>query len=143
MKRTILTLAALTALAAAAPAASATDAATPAAVPAPQFQFRLTMRDGDAAPTHPTLTALAGETATVMIANDSYSMRITATSDAQGKVALVSQIAAWTPRGIENYADNVELVANGEPGMVAFRRTDPATGASSDVRIEISVRPLD
>lgn len=92
--------------------------------------------------TEPRLTARAGEPATVMIGNDSYTLRIVATTDAERRVTVASEASVWTPAGLRFVQDRVSLTADGETGSFAFPATDPATGASRDARVEFSVVPL-
>jgi hypothetical protein len=127
----------LTVAAFAAIAASATQAATGAA----NYDVSVRMQDGDKPATNPRLLTRAGEPATFVIANDSYSLRMTATTDAEGHVTLASQVSSWSPHGLANDAHNLRLEADGEAGMLSFPHTDPATGAVSQLRLDVSVRP--
>jgi hypothetical protein len=128
----------LFALASAAILAAPASALTPA--PA-QYDVRLIVRDGDAAPTTPRLLVDAGRPATFVVANQSYSMRVTATPDARGRVSLDSLVSSWTPQGLHNDSSTVTIDADGEPRTILFPHTDPGTGATRQMRIEVSVRP--
>ena len=104
--------------------AAALPLASAAAVPGgTQYDLRFTMRVGDAAPTHPRLLVLEGATATVMIADQGYSLHLTATPDAARNVAVVAHASTWTPQGV-----------------LTFRGTDPASGAGRDISIAFSAR---
>ena len=85
--------------------------------------------------------ARAGEPATVMLGNDSYTLRIVTTTDAERRVDVDAEVSFWTPTGLRYTRDEVGLTANGETGTFAFPATDPATGETRDVRIEFSVVP--
>jgi hypothetical protein len=123
--------------------AGAALAPVAAAAPAEQvYQVSMRMRTGDAAPVTPALTARQGEPATFAIANDSYNLRLTATADANDNVAIASLVSSWTTRGLVNRDQQLSIRANGEPATLLFDVTDPATGATSPVRIEVSVRPV-
>lgn len=128
-------------------AAIAASALTPVATAAPaapaarDYQVSMRMRTGDAAPVTPTLRARAGAPATFVIANDSYNLRLTATPDANDNVAIASLVSSWTARGLINRDQQLRVRANGEPATVTFEFTDPATGATTPVRIEVSVQP--
>src|SRR4051794_31217946 len=121
MTRTYLL--ALTAAAACAATASMAAAATGAA----QYDVSVRMQDGDRPATNPRLVTSAGQAATFEIANDSYSLRMTATPDAEGHVTLASSLSSWTPRGLTNDAQTVRLAADGEARMLSFPHVDPAT----------------
>jgi hypothetical protein len=114
--------------------------ALPAATPAKQYHVSVRMQDGDRPATNPRLLTNAGRSATFVIANDSYSLRMTVTPDADGHVSLASQISSWTPHGLANDAQTLRLEADGEPGILSFARTDPATGAERRLRLDIRVR---
>ncbi|MEA3031707.1 MAG: hypothetical protein QOG13_3032 [Sphingomonadales bacterium] len=117
-------------------------APAPAATPAPaQYDVRLIVRDGDAAPTTPRLLVDAGRPATFVVANQSYSMRVTATPDTGGRVLLDSMISSWTPDGLHNDASTITVDANGELSTILFPHTDPGTGATRQMRVDVSVRP--
>ena len=122
-------------------AATALPAATPAAPAATRYDVSVRMQDGDAPATNPRLLTEAGRTATFEVANDSYSLRMTATPDAGGHVALASSLSSWTPHGLANDARNLRMEADGEAGTLSFSHTDPATGAVRPLRLEIRVRP--
>jgi hypothetical protein len=128
----------LFALASAASLAAPASAVTPA--PA-RYDVQLIVRDGEAAPTTPRLLVDAGRPATFVVANQSYSMRVTATPGAGGRVSLDSLISSWTPQGLHNDSSTVTLDADGEPRTILFPHTDPGTGAMRQMRIEVSVRP--
>jgi hypothetical protein len=114
-----------------------------AAVPGgAQYDLRFTMRVGDAAPTHPRLRVLEGETATVMIANEGYSLHLTAVPDISRNVAVAAHVSTWTPQGLANQDGHASVAANGESGTLTFRGTDPATGSGRDISITFSARPL-
>ena len=121
-------------------AAAPALAATPAA-PA-QYDVRLIMRDGDAAPTRPRLLVNAGRPATFMFANQSYSMRLVATPAADGRVSLASEISTWTAEGMHHDGSTVTIDANGAPSTILFPHTDPGTGAVRRMQVEVSVRPV-
>jgi hypothetical protein len=127
--------------AAAACAATASLAATPAATGAVQYDVSVRMQDGDRPATNPRLVTGAGQAATFEIANESYSLRMTATPDADGHVTLASSLSSWTPRGLTNDAQTVRLEADGEARMLSFPHVDPATGATSRIRLDVRVRP--
>jgi hypothetical protein len=122
-------------------AATALPAATPATAGAAQYDVSVRMQDGDRPATNPRLLALAGHAATFMIANDSYSLRMTATPDADGHVAVAYEVLSWTAHGLNSDARELRLEADGEPGMLSFPHTDPATGAVSQIRLDVRVRP--
>jgi len=132
-----------TALAATAAAAAAAGTPAPLATPAAaEYVIDFVARDGDSAPVTPRLTVRRGATATYMVANDSYSLRIATTPASDAEVSVHSDIAAWTPRGLDIDAGNVTLRADGTPATVRFERTDPATGERRPIVVEVSVRPL-
>ena len=115
-------------------------AATSADAPVYSVSFRLhgiAARDGS----QQSLLARAGEPATVMLGNDSYTLRIVTTTDAERRVDVDAEVSFWTPTGLRYTRDEVGLTANGETGTFAFPATDPATGETRDVRIEFSVVP--
>lgn len=125
-------------------AAIAGAALAPVAAAAPtarDYQVSMRMRTGDAAPVTPSLRARTGGTATFAIANDSYNLRLTATPDDNDNVAIASLVSSWTARGLINQDQQFRVRANGEPATFTFEVTDPATGATSPVRIEVSVQP--
>lgn len=128
-------------------AVAASSAAVPAvaaaAADAPLYSVRFRLH-GIA--THddsqPSLTARAGEPATVMIGNDSYTLRIVTTTDAERRVDVDAEVSFWTPAGLRYVQNQVALTANGETGQFAFPATDPSTGETRDVRVELSVVPI-
>jgi hypothetical protein len=122
-------------------AATALPAATPVAPGAAEYDVSVRMQDGDKPATNPRLLTRAGHAATFMIANESYSLRMTATPDAEGHVAVTYQVSSWTPHGLTSDGRDLRLEANGEPSMLSFPHTDPATGAMSQIRLDVSVRP--
>jgi hypothetical protein len=130
----------LLALAAGACAATALPAATPATGATAQYDVSVRMQDGDQPATNPRLLTNADRTATFVIANDSYSLRMTVTPDADGHVSLASEISSWTPRGLANDTQALRLEADGEPGTLSFARTDPKTGAERRLRLDVRVR---
>jgi hypothetical protein len=115
--------------------------ALPAATPAKQYDVSVRMQDGDQPATNPRLLTNADRPATFVIANASYSLRMTVTPDAEGHVSLASEISSWTPHGLANDAQTLRLEADGAPGTLSFARTDPATGAERHLRLDIRVRP--
>ncbi len=126
-------------------AAIAGAALAPVAAAAPaarEYQISMRMRTGDAAPTNPRLTARTGAPATFVIANGSYNLRLTATPDANDNVAIASLVSSWTAGGLVNRDQQMSIRANGEPATMLFDVTDPATGATNPVRIEVSVQPV-
>ena len=126
-------------------AAIAGAALAPVAAAAPaarDYQVSMRMRTGDAAPVTPRLTARTGAPATFVIANDSYNLRLTATPDANDNVVIASLVSSWTAGGLVNRDQQMSIRANGEPATMLFDVTDPATGATSPVRIEVSVQPV-
>ena len=135
-RRTLLVLAGAGAL-----AGTALPAATPASGTAAHFDVSVRMQDGAAAATNPRLLTSAGQPATFEIANERYSLRMTATPDAAGHVTLASQLSSWTPHGLANDAQTLRMEANGEMGTLSFPHTDPATGAVSVIRLDVRVRP--
>ena len=122
-------------------AATALPAATPAAPAAARYDVSVRMLDGDAPATNPRLLTGAGQAATFEIANDSYSLRMTATPGADGHVTLASSLSSWTPHGLANDAQSLRMEADGAAGTLSFQHTDPATGAVRPLRLEIRVRP--
>lgn len=90
----------------------------------------------------PNLVARAGEPATMMIGNESYTLRIVTTTDADRRVDVDAEASVWTPQGLRYTRSDVALAADGETGSFAFPATDPATGETRDIRIEFSVVPL-
>lgn len=113
-----------------------------AAAPAGQiYQVSMQMRTGDAAPVTPTLTARQGAPATFEIANDSYMLRLTAIADANDQVAVASTVSSWTRQGLVNRTEQHSIRANGEPATLTFDVTDPTTGATSPMRVEVRVQP--
>jgi hypothetical protein len=133
----IMTRTGLSALAAIAALSAAPARAAPA-----QYDVRLIVRDGDAAPTTPRLIVNSGEPATFEIARPSYSMRLVATPAADGRISLASDISTWAPYGIHRDASTVTLDANGAPSTILFPHTDPGTGVVRQMRVEVSVRPV-
>jgi hypothetical protein len=130
----------LFALAAGAFAATTLPAATPARRATAQYDVQVRMQDGDQPATNPRLLTNAGAPATFVIANDSYSLSMTVTTDTDGHVSLASQFSSWTPHGLANDAQALRLEADGEGGMLSFARTDPATGAERHIRLDVRVR---
>lgn len=125
--------------------ASAASLAAPAAALMPaaaRYDVQLIVRDGDAAPTRPRLLVEAGHPATFQIANQRYNLRVTATPDADNKVAVSSHITTWLRDGLYNDASTLSLEADGAMNTVLAPHTDPETGAVSGMRIEVSVRPV-
>jgi hypothetical protein len=122
-------------------AATASSAATPATTGAAQYDISVRMQDGDRPATNPRLLTRADAPATFAIANDSYSLRMTTTADADGHVTVASQFSSWTPHGLANDVQNLRLEANGEAGMLSFSHTDPVTGAVRQIRLDVRVRP--
>lgn len=123
-------------------AAAAALPATAATAAPGEYLVEIVARDGDAPPTTPRLTVAGGATATYMVANDSYSLRITTVAETADRVALRSEISTWTPDGLRNDGGVATMRADGEPARVAFERVDPATGERRAVSVEVSVRPL-
>ena len=120
----------------------AVPAAAAASADAPLYSVRFRLHgiathDGS----QPSLLARAGEPATVMLGNDSYTLRIITTTDAERRVDVDAEVSYWTPAGLRYTRDEVALTANGETGTFDFPATDPATGETRDVRIEFSVVP--
>jgi hypothetical protein len=132
----------ITLLGLAAIAASALAPVATAAPAAQEYQVSMRMTTGAAAPVTPTLRARAGAPATFAIANDSYNMRLTATPGADNDVAIASLISTWTTGGLVNHDQQLSIHANGEPATLMFSVTDPATGATRPVRIEVRVQPV-
>jgi hypothetical protein len=122
-------------------AATALPAATPGAISSAHYDVSVRMQDGDRPATNPRLVTSAGQAATFEIVNESYSLRMTATPDADGHVTLASSVSSWTPHGLTNDGQTVRLEADGAPSTLAFVHTDPGTGAVSPIRLEIRVRP--
>jgi hypothetical protein len=122
-------------------AATALPAATPVAASAAHYDVSVRMQDGDLPATNPRLVTRAGQAATFEIANESYSLRMTATPDADGHVTLASSVSSWTAHGLTNDAQTVRLEADGEARILSFPHTDPATGATSRIRLDVRVRP--
>jgi hypothetical protein len=117
--------------------------ATPLAAATPvQYDVRLVVHDGDAAPTTPRLVVEAGSAATFMIANQRYAMRLVATPDTAGRVSLASEISTWNPDGLHNDAATINIAADGTPSTLLAPHTDPGTGEARRLRIEVSVRPV-
>jgi hypothetical protein len=126
-------------------AAIAASALAPVAAAAPaarEYQVSMRMTTGEAAPVTPTLRAMTGAPATFAIANERYNLRLTATADANDNVAIASLVSSWTARGLINRDNQLSIRANGEPATMLFDVTDPATGATSPVRIEVRVQPV-
>ena len=132
----------ITLLGLAAIAASALAPVAAAAPAAQDYQVSMRMTAGAGAPATPSLRTRAGEPATFAIANDSYNLRLTATTDANENVAIASLVSSWTARGLVNRDQQLSIRANGEPATLMFDVTDPATGATSPVRIEVRVQPV-
>ena len=107
-----------------------------------RYQIQLVISDGARAPVRPSLIAASGEAATFMIANERYSLRVSATAR-DGRVAISSDIGASSRHALHNDSPRLELAADGEPASLSFERVDPATGAASEVRIEVRARALD
>jgi hypothetical protein len=128
-------------LAPAAIAAIITTAA-PAATPAAHYAISVRMQDGDRPATNPRLLVQADEPASFVIANDSYSLRMVATPDAEGHVTLASEVSSWTPHGLANDAQTIRLEAGGEARSLSFAHTDPTSGTVSRIRLDVSVRPV-
>ena len=125
-------------------AALAGAALAPVAAAAPavrDYEVSMRMTVGTAAPVTPALRARSGEPATFAIANDRYNLRLTATPDGNDNVAIASLVTSWTTRGLINQGRDLSIRANGEPATFRFDVTDPATGATSPVRVEVSVQP--
>jgi outer membrane protein W len=122
--------------------AGAALAPVAAAAAAQDYQVSMRMTGGGAAPATPTLRMRTGEPATFAIANDSYNLRLTATTDANDNVAIASLVSSWTARGLVNRDQQLRIRADGTPATMTFDVTDPVTGGASPVRIEVSVRPV-
>lgn len=132
MTRTILLAAALLA-AVAAPAAAVTPA---------QYDVRLVVRDGDAAPSTPRLIVDAGRPARFVVANESYNLSVAATPDQSGRVSIDFHISTRSPGGRHTDASTVTIDANGAVSTILSPHADPGTGAATRMRIEVSARPV-
>jgi hypothetical protein len=119
-------------------AAAAASAPVPAAG---NYVVKLVISDGGHVVATPSLTVAAGESATFMRGGKSYVVRLVARPGAQN-VAVESDVSLWTPQGLQHRGSNLTLAANGETGMVAFPGIDPASGASSPVKIAVSVTQI-
>lgn len=130
-------------LAALAVGLAAIASATSAADAPAQYDVRLVVQDGGAAPTTPRLVVDAGREATFMIANQRYAMRLVATPDTAGRVSLASQISTWNPDGLHNDSSTITVAADGTPSTLIAPHTDPGTGEARRLRIDVSVRPVE
>lgn len=119
-----------------------TSGSSAAASAAREYKVEVVMREDGKPIGTPTLTAAAGQPATVMIGNASYLLKLVATADSDARVALRSETALWTPKGLTHDGASHALAADGAPASFAFTRTDPATGKESRVDVEVRVRPL-
>jgi hypothetical protein len=119
-------------------------AASPATADrAAEYDVRLLVHDGGAAPSAPRLLVRAGHPATFMIANGRYSLQVTATPGAGNRVAVASHITTWLPDGLHNDTSTVSLAADGAMNTILSPHTDPGSGAVRGMRIEVSVQPAD
>ena len=107
-------------------ALSSASSAAPSA--AREYKVEVVMREGGMTIGTPTLIAAAGQPATVMIGNASYLLKLVATAESDARVALRSETALWTPRGLAHDGGSHALAADGAPTSFAFTRTDPASG---------------
>jgi len=113
-------------------------AATPDAA---EYDVRLLVHEGGGAPSAPRLLVRAGHPATFMIANRRYSLSVTATPEADNRVAVASHVTTWLPDGLHNDASTVSIAADGATNTILSPHADPGTGAVRGMRIEVSVRP--
>ena len=139
---TMLALAAALPLAATGSGAAAAEA-TATVASAREYRVEVVMREGDRTIGRPTLTVLAGEPATVIIGNESYLLKLVATAGDDARVALRSETALWTARGLAHDGASHDIAADGAPASFAFTRTDPKSGEESRVDVEVRVRPID
>lgn len=118
--------------------------AAPAAAqpPAPRYQVEAEIRDGGATPVRPRLVIKAGEPATIAIANQNYSLHLVATPNADAKVGIASQVTTWERTGLIHQGGNQEVSADGTPLQLRFRRTDPASGETRELAIDLRVTPV-
>jgi len=114
-------------------------AATPAAG---NYDVMVIVYEGGTQVAAPRLIVRGGETATFLQADERFSVRLSATPGADNHVAIASLISSWSPQGLTNHSATIDLLANGEPGTLAFPSTDPATGAVRQMRIDFRVRPV-
>jgi hypothetical protein len=120
----------------------AAGAAQAASAPA-QYDVTMRLQDGDGPVTNPRLLVRAGEPATFMVGNASYSLRVMATPQDDGTVRIASEVAVWTPQGLRPDASQRTVRAGGESAALAFTHFDPKTGRPSDLRLSVAVRQAD
>ena len=121
--------------AAVAPAAAETRSAT--------YLVEAEVSDGDTAPTRPRLLVEAGRPATIEIANERFSLRLTATPDETANVAIASLVTSWAPSGLVHQDRQARVRADGTPVQLSFMRTDAATGETRPLEVRLQVRPAD
>ena len=108
-----------------------------------RFQLVAEVTDGSAAPLQPRLLIQAGEPATIQIANERYSFRLTATPDAAANVAIASLVTTWSPAGLVHQDRNAQVRADGTPVRLTFDRIDAPDGSHRQFQIALSVTPAD
>jgi hypothetical protein len=104
-----------------------------------RYQIEAEVRDGATAPKRPRLTVVAGQPATIQMADRKRSLRVTATPDANGKVAVSSFVTSWTPDGLAHQNEQAEIKADGALLQMSFPGTHPAT---AELAVDIKVTPV-
>jgi hypothetical protein len=113
-----------------------------AAPPAGQrYQLEAQISGGDAAEARPRLVMAAGEPATIQIANQKYSFRLTATPDAAGNVSIASLVTGWTPAGLAHQDKQAQVRADGTALQLLFPGL-PASGSTGDIKVDIRISPV-
>ena len=104
-----------------------------------RFQIEAEVRDGTATPKRPRLLVVAGQPATIQMADRKRSLRVSATPDANGKVAISSFVTSWTPDGLAHQNEQAEIKADGALHQMSFPGTHPAT---AELAVDIRVSPI-
>lgn len=107
-----------------------------------RFELQAEIRDGGAVTSRPRLIAVAGEPATILIANEKYSLRVTATAQASAEVSVDSLVTSWSRAGLVHQDKHTQLRADGMPAALHFTRIDPATGEARQLVIDIEAAPV-
>lgn len=120
-------------------------AAAPAAAAAPtsaEYLVKMTMRDGERVVASPSLTVRAGSAATFMKSDQNYWVKLMATPVADGRVSLAFDSVQAKPGGLDHYGSTITVAADGTPASFGAQRQDPATGAATGMRFDVSVRAI-
>ena len=121
--------------------AASTLGAASSAQPGPQrYNLEPQVRGGDSAEARPRLIIAAGEPATIQIANQKYALRMTASPDAAGNVAIASLVTSWTSNGLAHQDKQAEVRADGSLVQLRFPRIDGAL-STGEIVVDVRVSP--